>query len=69
MKTIYILGHCNTTLCITLDSLYQLYKDTAQVEIISNITEQENHYSHLEYLHKGLNIKETFHDQFPDYEL
>ena len=67
MKTIYILGHCNTTLCITLDSIYSLYKKPVNVEIISNMPEEKNKFSHLEFLHKDLHVTETFHDQFPDY--
>ncbi|RLA17052.1 MAG: hypothetical protein DRQ62_15355 [Gammaproteobacteria bacterium] len=67
MKTIYILGHCNTTLCITLDSIYSLYKDTVNVEIISNMPEEDNKFGHLEYLHNGLKITEIFHDKFSDY--
>lgn len=53
-----LLGHCNVTLGIILDSLYSQYGCDAVVDIISNIAENDNPLSDKTYLHQKIKTKE-----------
>jgi len=53
-----ILGHCNTTLGIILDSLYSLFKEQVTVTIINNIDSKENRFDEMPYLHHKITTKE-----------
>lgn len=59
-----ILGHCNVSLGIILDSLFSRYGHGLQVDIISNIPAESNQYSDLLYLHDKIQTREFFYDEW-----
>lgn len=61
MQKFIILGHSNVGLCIILDALYSRYAEEVEVDIISNVPEDENASLSLTYLHDGIRTSEYFH--------
>ncbi|HID94162.1 MAG TPA: hypothetical protein EYP60_08710 [bacterium (Candidatus Stahlbacteria)] len=63
MNKFTILGHCNTSIGIILDSLYGTYKNL-DIEIINNISESENRFADMPYLHKNIKTIELHIDDW-----
>jgi len=61
--TFTILGHCNVTLGILLDSLYSRY-GSAEIEIISNLKPTENRRENVPYLHTQMSVRELHADDW-----
>ncbi len=60
---IVILGHCNTSIGIILDSLYSVHKNI-DIEIINNISKSENRFEDMPYLHKNIKTIELHIDDW-----
>lgn len=60
---ITILGHCNTSIGIILDSLYGMYNDV-EVDIISNISKSENRFIDMTYEHQDIETREFYIDDW-----
>ena len=60
---IVILGHCNTSIGIILDSLYSVHENI-DIEIISNISKSENRFEGMPYLHKNIKTIELHIDDW-----
>jgi UDP-3-O-[3-hydroxymyristoyl] glucosamine N-acyltransferase len=59
-----LLGHCNVTLGIILDSLYSQYGSDAVVEIVSNIADNENALADRAYLHHKIKTNELYYSNW-----
>lgn len=62
-KKFTILGHCNTSLGIILDSLYSANHDV-EVEIVNNLSKAENRFEDMPYLHNKIQTKELHIDDW-----
>jgi len=58
-----ILGHCNVTLGIALDSIYSRH-GSAEVEIVSNLNPSENRFEEMPYLHEKMQVREFHADEW-----
>ena len=63
MHKFTILGHCNTSIGIILDSLYGVHKKI-EIEIISNVSKSENRFEDMPYLHKNIKTAELHIDDW-----
>lgn len=61
-KKLTILGHCNISLGIILDSLYSVYQSDVEVKIISNLNEAENRFNKVPFLHPKIESLELSAD-------
>lgn len=58
VKKYNIVGHANAALAIILDSLYSRYGSNVTVDIVTNISEAENDFADMPYLHPGIKTAE-----------
>lgn len=62
-----LLGHCNVTLGIILDSLYSQYGSEVTVDIVSNLKNDNNPLADMPFLHDKIATNELYYtDWYPD---
>jgi len=64
MKHFTLLGHCNATLGIILDSLYSQYGSSLTVDIVSNILENDNANADITFLHDKIETNEYYYSDW-----
>jgi sugar O-acyltransferase (sialic acid O-acetyltransferase NeuD family) len=64
IKKITILGHCNISLGIILDSLYSVYQSAIEISIISNLEKNQNRYIDVPFLHQSIKTVELHADEW-----